>query len=920
MLAARFLAAAPILLLLVASLPAPASADLLPQRAWIVGFHALPPGLDVGGLYEGARVETVLAPVRALVVSTPDPTFKGRAHADPLVRYVEADGPVQLLYTPNDPLYPQQYEHAQTRLPDAWNVTLGDPAVKICVLDTGVRHTHEDLAGPRWLGGVDVVNRDDDPWDDNGHGTHVSGIAAATIGNGKGGVGAANVGLLVAKVMPAGGIGNWSRVAEGILWCAEHAGPRGILSMSIGGGPSQAVADALHHAHAEKGLLLVAAAGNQGPCEECVLYPAAFPEVVAVACTARGESLCQTSSRGRGMGLAAPGSEILNACYTGDADYCSKSGTSDAAPLVSGIAALLWSAQPGLTNVELRARLNATAQDLGAGGWDPLFGHGEVDAKCLFENRSPCYPPPHDRLASAEAIPPALPFRKQVSTRLATAELGEPAPCGPVGATVWYSWTAPASGTVTVESHGGGFDTVLAAYAGDLTSLVPLGCDDGDADGGNARSRVRFSATSGMTYALQLGARLGATGSVHLEMTCDACPANNPFGAAARLASTPASRSQTTVGATTEPAEPNPCGPMGATVWHRWHAPGSGTAVVDTLNSDFDTVLAVHTGTGLASLAPVGCNDDVAGTSQSQVVFPAQAGVTYWIQAGGRLGATGRLQLSLQCPDCLAATPNDLFASPEVMYRSAVYDELGTLGATEEPGEPRACGAIGKSVWYAVTPQRSVLGVFKTTGSEFDTVLALHVGDELTNLTQVGCNDDANPGDPASKLTVPLVANRTYRVQVGGFQGAAGVLRFSFQCAPGCFPGVGNDMRANATPIAALPYSNEQDNIDYTTEPDELLPPNMGSTAWYRYVAPATSLPAVVTVDTHGSRIDTVLAAYAGDTLVLLGWNDDERPLTPGPARIRFTALPGVPYMIQVGGTSAGGVAYTIGEMRLNVS
>ena len=902
------------LLLLLALVAAPSllvSATLLPERGWIVGFHALPAGLAPGGTYNGGEVRAVLAPVQAILVASRDPDFKARAYADPLVRYVEPDRAVALAMTPDDPRYAEQYAQEQVRLPAAWDRTLGNATAKVCVVDTGVRHTHEDLRGPRWLGGHDYVNGDADPWDDHGHGTHVAGIAVATVDNARGVAGAGNVGLHAVKVMDHRGRGTWSAIAQGITWCADHAGPNTVVSVSISGGYSQLVHDAVRHATIARGQLVVAAAGNDGPCEECVRYPARLPEVVAVVCTAEGETPCGFSSQGAGAGLAAPGTAILNTCNHDDASYCSRSGTSDSAPLVSGVAALYWSLDPAMTNEELRARLEATAQDLGRGGWDPVHGHGEVDADCLFAGRSPCLPPPNDDLARAEGVP-RLPYAAAPDTRLATMEQMEPAPCAPVGATVWYSWTAPASGTLAVDAEGSAFHAVLAAYATNATTLVPLACDE---SGRHGAARIELDVTSGVTYAIQLGGEEGARGLGRVSFACDGCPENNAFARAAPLAATPASARQTTVGATREPGEPDPCGPantVGATVWFRWRAPGAGTVSVDALNSGFDAALAVFTATDLGTPVHVACSQG------ARVAFEATLGTTYYVQAGGRRGESGDLQLSLQCPECLVAPPHDAFASPKVVVGSAYYDEVGTVAATDEPGEPQPCGLIGKTVWYAVTPHVNATGVFKTSGSDFDTVLAAYTGDGLTSLAPVACQDDAQGGfDTTSKLVFPVRAGTTYLVQAGGFEGATGALRFTFQCTPACFTGATNDMRANAVAIPLLPYANLQDTVDYGVEPGELRPGTMGATAWYRYAHPALAAPALVTVDTLGSRFDTVLAVYAGDTYVPVAYNDNDGLLTT--SRLQFTALPGVTYHVQAGGWSEG--AYSArGLLKLNLS
>lgn len=379
----------------------------LPVRL-TVGFHEAPSSVEGVQAY-GARVLGMHRGARLAVVEASDPdAFHRRALHDPNIRYVEPDATVNLLgattlassrggTASGDPFFADQYGPQQVRAPQAWRTTQGNTSASVCLVDTGIRYTHEDLMGPRWLGGYDFVNNDADPWDDNGHGTHVASIAAASIGNGRGIAGIANVGLYAVKVLDGAGFGTWGNVALGILWCADHAGPRGIVNLSLAGtGFNSAVADAADYAYRLRGLLLVAAAGNAGPCNDCVRFPAKLPETIAVACTARvgfpavSHPGCSFSSSGPEVELAAPGTDILGAWSSNDTAYEFSTGTSMSTPHVSGAAALVWSHRTELKATELRQRLRDTAQDAGDLGWDARSGFGEVDVKCLLEGWNPC--------------------------------------------------------------------------------------------------------------------------------------------------------------------------------------------------------------------------------------------------------------------------------------------------------------------------------------------------------------------------------------------------------------------------------------------------------------------------------------------------------------------------------------------------
>lgn len=370
------------------------------EEFYVVGFASFPRGLKAGQDFHGGRVQRIDPVLHFARVSTTSPgTFRARARGDPRVRFVERDPEIKLIeFTPNDPRYPQQYGPQLIRAPQAWDTTLGDLDAAVCVVDTGVRYTHEDIASSRWLGGYDYYNGDADPWDDNGHGTHVTGSAAASINNAKGIAGVANVGIFGVKALGANGAGSWSMIASAIRWCADNGGPRVVISMSLGGFLGAIVLqDAVQYAQG-KGALLVAAAGNGGPCTNCVNYPAKYPEVMAVTCVDSSKTQCSFSSDGPESELTAPGLSVLSLWHTSDTAYNTISGTSMSTPHVSGVAALAWSQFTGMTNSQLRQALRDNAQDLGVAGWDELYGYGLVDAAATLGAGPPPPPPPESRI------------------------------------------------------------------------------------------------------------------------------------------------------------------------------------------------------------------------------------------------------------------------------------------------------------------------------------------------------------------------------------------------------------------------------------------------------------------------------------------------------------------------------------------
>jgi hypothetical protein len=259
-----------------------------------------------------------------------------------------------------------------------------------------------------------------------------------------------------------------------------------------------------------------------------------------------------------------------------------------------------------------------------------------------------------------------------------------------------------------------------------------------------------------------------------------AAPPNDAFQAATIVLTIPYSNTQSTADATLEPGEP-PCGDIGSTVWYAITAPQAGTLKVTTAGSDFDTVLAAHTGGALDSLQNLDCNDDTGPTVTSAVQFAVDSRNTYYIQAGGYQGLQGQLSLSVSYA---TAPVNDDFADAQAVPVNLPYvDNRSTAVASKEPGEPEpdpfcAQGAlIGRTVWYSLTLTETRLVKVDTAGSNFDTILVVYTGDTLGNLTSEGCGDDTL--DATSEVKFIANAEATYRIQVGGYQGDSGDLAFN---------------------------------------------------------------------------------------------------------------------------------------------
>ncbi|MCX7669051.1 MAG: S8 family peptidase, partial [Anaerolineae bacterium] len=301
--------------------------------------------------------------------------------ASPVVRYVERNYLAAGAYIPNDPDYAdpiKSYGLRKIAAESAWDVITGTTAITVAVVDSGLALAHPEFAG-RVVPGWDFVNADADPSDDQGHGTHVAGIIAAAMDNGLGTTGVApGASILPVKVLNAMNTGSWADIAAGIVYAADRGAQ--IINLSLGGPVDDTVLlDAVRYA-AGKGALLVAAAGNVP--DGGAFYPASYPEVMAIGATDSNDARWTSCNYGDYLEVMAPGANIWSTYWTAanPVAFASKSGTSMATGYVSGLAALLLSANPQLAATDLRLIIRRSADDLGHPGWDPLYGEGRINA------------------------------------------------------------------------------------------------------------------------------------------------------------------------------------------------------------------------------------------------------------------------------------------------------------------------------------------------------------------------------------------------------------------------------------------------------------------------------------------------------------------------------------------------------------
>jgi subtilisin family serine protease len=354
-----------------------------------------------------------------------------RARLD--VVYAEPNRPVHALTlgAPNDPGFSQQWAFGITSTLAGWSIYPGlygaPTGASIAVVDTGVDASHPDLAGhvQTSLGATCLTTNPSAPQpcvagaaaDDQGHGTHVAGIAAAATDNAVGVAGLAfSSPIIPVKVLDSTGAGYDSDVANGIVWAAVH-GAR-VINLSLGGDYSQTDCDAVATAEEVYGALVVAAAGNDG--SSLPTSPAGCPGVVGVAATDDLDGTASFSNFGApDVFVSAPGVDILSTYPSG---YASLSGTSMASPFVAGLAALRIGEYPGSTPAQVREVLAGTSDKVGGGTygadpygtcggctWDESYGYGRVDVANALSAAPPAASPPPPPPAPPPPPPPPPP-------------------------------------------------------------------------------------------------------------------------------------------------------------------------------------------------------------------------------------------------------------------------------------------------------------------------------------------------------------------------------------------------------------------------------------------------------------------------------------------------------------------------------
>jgi len=347
----------------------------------IVGFRG-PTSESLIASKQG-QVSAKLKLANALVVDIPSDQIAA-LRKDPRVAFVEPDGEMTTLEVKTS-VQAFASGGGQPAQSTPWGVTkigatsvniktpLATQQVPVAVIDTGIYYTHPDLIGNVNMGATYVAGSGDST-DDHGHGTHVAGTVAA-VNNTIGVLGVApKAQVWGVKVLDSSGSGSYSNIALGIDWAAANA--MKVINMSLGGPlDSAAVRTSCSNANAA-GILIVAAAGNEGAKK--LSFPGGYVTVMCVSAVDNKNALASFSSYGNQVDICAPGVNVLSTIP--EDWYAYFDGTSMASPHVAGTAALVWGANPRFSRSDVRTRIQNKATNLGPAGWDNKFGYGLVNA------------------------------------------------------------------------------------------------------------------------------------------------------------------------------------------------------------------------------------------------------------------------------------------------------------------------------------------------------------------------------------------------------------------------------------------------------------------------------------------------------------------------------------------------------------
>ena len=719
----------------------------------------------------------------------------------------------------------------------AWDVTTGTNTVLIAVIDTGIRYTHRDLVANVWTNpgeipgngidddgngyvddvhGINAISGSGDPFDDNDHGTHVSGTIGAAANNGEPSVGVAwKVSIMGLKFLNQDGSGFTADAIRCLQYAVKMKAK--VSNNSWGGGPAdQAMSDALTAARTA-GHLFVAAAGNSALNNDVdPAYPASYglDNMISVAAIDRKGQLADFSNYGRrSVHIGAPGVDIYSSFAGSDTDYNSISGTSMATPHVTGVAALVLAAHPTAKLFEVRERILNSAVPLKSLSATTITG-GRVDAFNAVNG---------DVSGSLQIVvdPPS-------GTRLlAGAKI-------PVYARV-TDIISVTNATVTATIDGPGFTATQLKFLNDGVSP-----DLESLDAVYTASLLPTKAGSiTLTFIATAPGKAGLTNVV--TYVVGDRPANDQFARPIKIDSTGGSLVDDNSLATLESGEPLHAGAptSRSSLWYAWTPSDSGSVRLDTYGSSASVAVAVYTGSSFLTLKPVASSVPAANRIGTVLTFNAIAGTTYRI-ATAAVGDFGVGSFKLRVlpggvPDVTAPTA---FITSPVSGLLTSQTQILVSGSALDP-DPSASGI--REVKLSVNGAS-----VKVTGLESWTATVNLAPGE--NILSVAASDFAENASTPNRITIN---RRTFAPDNDRFAGAIAL--------------TGVSGTVTGTNSAASKENGEPNHGGNTG----------GKSLWWSFTAPADG---ILSLSTTNSSFDTLLGVYSGtqvDQLTTLASNDD---------------------------------------------
>ena len=283
----------------------------------------------------------------------------------------------ELMSLTNDKFSGRQWSLPNIGINRAWNEGYYGNGVKIAVIDSGVRASHEDLQSANIAEGYNMFNGSSDVIDETGHGTFITGMLAASIDNGKGIAGMTpNVTIVPIKCFRAGGKTDASYIVSAV-YKAVDTYECDIINLSLGLTVDlQSLKQAIEYA-TDKGVIVVAAAGNAG--NTSISYPAAYSNVIGVGSIDSSGTISSFSQRNSSVNVVAPGSDLISTSNSDDTNYSKGKGTSFATPHVAAAAAILKQYSPAASFDDFSNLLISSSTDLGSPGYDTTYGYGSLN-------------------------------------------------------------------------------------------------------------------------------------------------------------------------------------------------------------------------------------------------------------------------------------------------------------------------------------------------------------------------------------------------------------------------------------------------------------------------------------------------------------------------------------------------------------